>query len=93
MPIGRTVSTDFPREQAGDLASLVPLISGPDIERLVLSYPEYVDLPTNPNVNYLLVPNRDAIRDEMERQFGAEELVGWYLATEADGPTSDCGGG
>ena len=91
--VGRTVSTDFPRAQAGDLASLVPLISGPDIERLVLSYPEYVDLPTNPSVNYLLVPKRDAIRDEMERQFGAEELVGWYLATEADGPTSAAAAG
>ena len=91
--IGRTVSTDFPRAQAGDLASLVPLISGPDIERLVLSYPDYVDLPTNPDVNYLLIPKRDAIRDEMERQFGEDELVGWYLATEADGPTSDAEAG
>ena len=87
--IGRTVSTDFPREEAGHLASLVPLISGPDIERLVLSYPEYVDLPENPNVNYLLVPKRDAIRDEMARLFGEDELVGWYLATDAEGPTSE----
>ncbi len=91
--IGRTVSTDFPRAQAGDLASLVPVISGPDIERLVLSYPDYVDLPTNPSVNYLLIPKRDAIRDEMGRQFGEDELVGWYLATEADGPTSDAEAG
>jgi anionic cell wall polymer biosynthesis LytR-Cps2A-Psr (LCP) family protein len=86
--IGRTVSTDFPREQAGQLAALVPLISGPDIERLVLSYPEFVDLPENPTVNYLLVPKRDAIRDEMARLFGEDELVGWYLATDAEGPTS-----
>ncbi|HEX7171838.1 MAG TPA: LCP family protein [Candidatus Limnocylindria bacterium] len=84
--IGRTVSTDFPRDQAGDLASLVPLITGPDIERLVLSYPEFVDLPANPDVNYLLVPRRDAIRDEMERIFGADELEGWYLSTDAEGP-------
>jgi polyisoprenyl-teichoic acid--peptidoglycan teichoic acid transferase len=87
--IGRTVSTDFPRDQAGDLASLVPLITGPDIERLVLSYPEYVDLPDNPNANYLLVPKRDAIRDEMSRILGEDELLGWYLATEADRPGSE----
>ena len=54
--IGRTVSTDFPRDQAGDLASLLPVIAGPDIERVVLGYPEYVDLPTDPEVNYLLIP-------------------------------------
>jgi LCP family protein required for cell wall assembly len=87
--IGRTVSTDFPRGQAGDLASLVPLITGPDIDRLVLSYPEFVDLPDNPDVNYLLVPKRDAIRAEMARILGEDELVGWYLATEADGPGSE----
>ncbi len=87
--IGRTVSTDFPRDQAGDLSSLVPLIAGPDIERLVLSYPDYVDLPENPSVNYLLVPKRDAIREEMARIFGEEELVGWYLGTDAESPPSD----
>ena len=87
--IGRTVSTDFPRDQAGDLASLVPLITGPDIDRLVLSYPEYVDLPANPDVNYLLVPKRDAIREEMATILGKDELVGWYLASEADGPGSE----
>lgn len=87
--IGRTVSTDFPRDQAGDLASLVPLITGPDIERLVLAYPDFVDLPENPDVNYLLVPKRDAIREEMARIFGADELVGWYLATDQAGPGSD----
>jgi hypothetical protein len=67
----------------------VPLIAGPDIERLVLSYPDYVDLPENPDVNYLLVPKRDAIREEMARIFGEEELVGWYLGTDAEGPPSD----
>jgi polyisoprenyl-teichoic acid--peptidoglycan teichoic acid transferase len=77
--IGRTVSTDFPRDQAGDLASLLPVIAGPDIERVVLGYPEYVDLPTAPAVNYLLVPKRDAIRHEMARMFGEDELSGWYL--------------
>jgi LCP family protein required for cell wall assembly len=77
--IGRTVSTDFPRDQAGDLASLLPLIAGPDIERVVLGYPEYVELPTDPEVNYLLVPRRDAIREEMARMFGEDELMGWYL--------------
>jgi polyisoprenyl-teichoic acid--peptidoglycan teichoic acid transferase len=87
--IGRTVSTDFPRDQAGDLASLVPLITGPDIDRLVLSYPEYVDLPENPDVNYLLVPRRDAIREEMARQFGASRLHGWYLGTSAEGPAAE----
>ena len=87
--IGRTVSTDFPRGQAGDLASLVPLITGPDIERLVLSYPKYVDLPQDPDANYLLVPKRKAIRDEMGRILGEDELVGWYLATDSDRPGSD----
>ena len=77
--VGRTVSTDFPRDQAGDLASLLPVIAGPDIERVVLGYPEYVDLPTDPDVNYLLIPKRDAIRQEMARMFGEEELRGWYL--------------
>ena len=77
--IARTVSTDFPRDQAGDLASLLPLIAGPDIERVVLGYPDYVDLPTDPDVNYLLLPKREAIREEMARMFGEEELIGWYL--------------
>jgi LCP family protein required for cell wall assembly len=84
--IGRTVSTDFPRDQAGDLASLVPLITGPDIEQRVLGYPDFVDLPAEPDLNYLLVPNRDAIRDEMADIFGARALRGWYLATNDDVP-------
>jgi polyisoprenyl-teichoic acid--peptidoglycan teichoic acid transferase len=78
--IGRAVSTDVPRDQAGDLASLLPLIAGPDIERVVLGAPEFVDLPAEPEVNYLLVPRRDDIRDEMARIFGEDELTGWYLA-------------
>jgi polyisoprenyl-teichoic acid--peptidoglycan teichoic acid transferase len=86
--IGRTVTTDVPREQAGDLAGLLPLITGTDIERLVLSYPKYVDLPVDPDVNYLLVPRRDAIREAMAALFGPDELTGWYLATGAPGPPS-----
>jgi polyisoprenyl-teichoic acid--peptidoglycan teichoic acid transferase len=80
--IGRTVQTDFPRDQAGDLASLLPLVAGENIERIVLGYPDYVDLPVEPDVNYLLIPKRDAIREEMARIFGEDELTGWYLATE-----------
>lgn len=87
--IGRTVITDFPRDQAGDLASLLPLIAGPDIERIVLGYPDFVDLPTQPDVNYLLLPKRDAIRTEMARTFGAEALSGWYLGTRDAGPADD----
>ncbi len=87
--IGQTVSTDFPRDQAGDFASLLPLIAGPDIERVVLGYPEFVDLPLDPAANYLLIPKRDAIREEMARLFGLEELQGWYLGSTAPGPTGD----
>lgn len=87
--IGRTVSTDFPRDQAGDLASLLPLIAGPDIERVVLGHPIYVDLPVEPDVNYLLIPRREAIRDEMARLFGADSLRGWYLGSTAPGPDAD----
>jgi LCP family protein required for cell wall assembly len=87
--IGRTVNTDFPRDQAGDFASLLPLIAGPDIERVVLGYPEFVDLPLEPDVNYLLIPKREAIRDEMARLFGRDNLVGWYLGSTAPGPTGE----
>jgi len=87
--IGRTVSSDFPRDRAGDLASLMPLIAAPDIERVVLGYPDFVDLPTDPDVNYLLVPKRDAIREEMARLFGLANLEGWYLGSTAPGPTGD----
>lgn len=87
--IARTVDTDFPRDRAGDLASLLPLVAGPDIERVVLGYPDYVDLPVNPEVNYLLIPKRDAIRLEMARLFGAGKLVGWYLSSTAAGPSAE----
>jgi len=87
--ISRTVSTDFPRNRAGELASLLPLITGPDIDRRVLDYPDFVDLPRQPEVNYLLEPKRDAIRDAMAETFGADDLRGWYLGTTADGPTSE----
>lgn len=90
--VGRTVRTDFPRDQAGDLASLLPLIAGPDIERVVLGYPEFVDLPEQPDVSYLLVPRRDAIRDEMGRVFGAAELSGWYLDTAEPQPIGEPAG-
>jgi LCP family protein required for cell wall assembly len=83
--VGRTVSTDFPRDQAGDLASLLPLVAGSDIERVVLGLPEYVDPPLEPRVNYLLIPRREAVAAEMERLFGAGAREGWYLAGE-DGP-------
>jgi polyisoprenyl-teichoic acid--peptidoglycan teichoic acid transferase len=87
--IGRTVSTDFPRDQAGDFASLLPLVAGPDIERVVLGYPEFVDLPVDPGANYLLIPKREAIREEMARLFGMDQLQGWYLGSDDSGPTSD----
>ena len=83
-----SVSTDVPRDQAGDLASLLPLITGPDIERVVLGYPEFVDPPLQPEVNYVLTPRRDAIREEMARIFGADALSGWYLGTTAAGPNA-----
>jgi LCP family protein required for cell wall assembly len=83
--IGRTVETDFPRGLAGDLASLLPLVTGPDIDRVVLSWPDFVDLPTQPLVNYLLIPKRDELRAEMQRLFGAA-LEGWYLGGDAEGP-------
>lgn len=86
--IGNSVSTDFPRDQAGDLASLLPLIAGPDIERVVLDYPEFVELPLDPAANYLLVPRREAIRAEMERLFGSDALRGWYLTTDLPAPES-----
>lgn len=83
--VGATVETDFPRSLAGDLASLLPLVTGPGIERVVLSYPGFVDLPTHPLVNYLLIPRRDEVRAEMKRLFGTE-LDGWYLGSTVAGP-------
>jgi len=86
--IGSTVETDFPRSLAGDLASLLPLITGPDIKRAVLGYPEFVEPPLEPLVNYLLIPRRSDVRAEMQRLFG-QELEGWYLGSEAEGPSQD----
>jgi polyisoprenyl-teichoic acid--peptidoglycan teichoic acid transferase len=83
--VGGAVQTDFPRSLAGDLASLLPLVTGPEIKRVVLSYPDYVDPPTNPQVNYLLIPRRDKVRAEMQALFG-QQLTGWYLGSQADGP-------
>ena len=48
--VGSTVLTDFPRDKAGDLASLLPLITGPDIRRVVLDLPRFVDPPLEPEV-------------------------------------------
>jgi polyisoprenyl-teichoic acid--peptidoglycan teichoic acid transferase len=80
--VGETVKTDFPRELAGDLASLLPLITGTDIKRVVLGLPQFTDPPVNPTVNYLLVPKRAAIRAEMQRLLGpSSALQGWYLGT------------
>jgi hypothetical protein len=87
--VGTTVSTDFPRAKAGDLASLLPLITGPDIQRVVLGYPEFVDAPLEPDLNYLLIPRRDDVRAGMQVLFGPEVVLeGWYLGTESGGPPS-----
>lgn len=83
--VGSAVQTDFPRALAGDLASLLPLVTGPEIRRVVLSYPDFAGPPTNPEVNYLLVPRRDKVRAEMQQLFGAK-LEGWYLGSRADRP-------
>lgn len=87
--VSQTVTTDFPRTQAGDLASLAPLITSGNIDRVVLGWPGYVDLPVDPLNYYLLVPRRDSVRDEMARLLGGEAaLAGWYLGSAADGPPS-----
>lgn len=85
--VGETVQTDFPRDQAGDLASLLPLIVGQDIQRVVLSLPQYTTLAPNPQLNYLLLPRRDVIRAEAKKLFGAD-LKGWYLGSTARVPPS-----
>ena len=69
------------------MASLLPLITGPHIQRVVLGYPGFVDLPLDPATNYLLIPRRDAVRAEMQRLFGPK-LEGWYLAQDVAGPPS-----
>ena len=56
--VGETVQTDFPRSQAGNLASLLPLISGGASDVLVLSLPDLRQPPAEPLVNYLLIPKR-----------------------------------
>jgi LCP family protein required for cell wall assembly len=76
--VAETVQTDFPRSSAGDLASLLPLITRSDIERVVLGLPEFVDPPLDPVNNYILTPIRDAVATEMRRLFGAD-LQGWYV--------------
>ena len=87
--VGRTVLTDFPRSMAGDLASLLPLITAPGIERQVIDYPDFVDAPVDPNLNYLLIPRRADVRDGMQALFGpGVQLSGWYLGSEEDGPPS-----
>ncbi|MDP9270061.1 MAG: LCP family protein [Chloroflexota bacterium] len=85
--VGETVTTDFPRDQAGNLASLLPLIAGPEIKRLVLALPDYVSLAPNPQLNYLLVPKRSALRTKMKALFGADgPLQGWYLGSTSQYP-------
>lgn len=80
--IGKTVQTDFPRDQAGNLGSLLPLIGGKDVQRVVLSLPEYTTLAPNPTINYLLIPKRSVVRAEMQKLLGADtKLQGWYLGT------------
>ena len=86
--IGRTVSTDVERDEAAGLASLLPLITGLDIERVVLGYPEFVDVPPDAETNYVLLPKRDAIRERMAGILGTSELEGWYLGTDDDGPSA-----
>jgi LCP family protein required for cell wall assembly len=84
--VGSTIATDFPRAKAGDLASLLPLVAGRDIDRVVLGLPTFVDPPLAPQVNYLLIPRRDKIRAKMRRLFGPDNVQGWYIASDADGP-------
>ena len=85
--IGETVSTDFPRGEAGNLASLLPLVLQRNITKVVLGYPGFVNLPTQPLVNYLLIPRRDAVRAEAKKLFGADgPLKGWYVGSTAPLP-------
>jgi LCP family protein required for cell wall assembly len=83
--VARTVSTDVERGEAAEMSSLLPLVAGTEIERVVLDYPTYVELPEDPGTNYLLVPRRDVIRAKMAEIFG-EEPVGWYLGSDASAP-------
>ncbi len=83
--VARTVSTDVERGEAAEMSSLLPLVAGTEIERVVLDYPTYVELPEDPTTNYLLVPRRDVIRAKMAEVFG-EEPIGWYLGSDASAP-------
>ncbi len=85
--VAETVQTDFPRNDAGDLASLLPLIGGDQVKRVVLSLPDFTALAPHPELNYLLEPKRDAVRAEMQKLLGAgTTLQGWYLGSNASGP-------
>jgi LCP family protein required for cell wall assembly len=82
-----TITTDVPRDQAGDLATLAPVIASEDVQRVVLGWPGYVDLPVDPRTYYLLIPRRDAVREEMASLLGGPDLLtGWYLGSSAAGP-------
>ena len=85
--IAETVTSDFPRGDAGNLASLLPLVLQRNITKVVLGWPGFVDLPTQPLVNYLLIPRRAAIRAEDRKLFGASgPLKGWYVGSTAQVP-------
>jgi LCP family protein required for cell wall assembly len=84
--VSETVTTDFPRTQAGDLASLASRIDAANIERVVLGWPGHVDLPVDPLRYYLLIPRRQAVRATMAALIGDAELIGWYLGSSAAGP-------
>jgi LCP family protein required for cell wall assembly len=87
--VSQTVSSDFPRDQAGNLASLLPLISGSSVKRTVLSAPDFATLAPNPQINYVLIPERDEIRSEMRVLFGADgPLQGWYVGSTSLYPPS-----
>jgi LCP family protein required for cell wall assembly len=81
--VAQTVTTDFPRDQAGDLASLAQVVSGQNVQRVVLGLPDYVNPPAQPLVNYVITPKIDAVRAKMAELFGADALGGWYLSGEA----------
>jgi hypothetical protein len=56
---------------------------------VVLDHPRFVELPDDPEANYLLIPRRDAVRDEMDDLFGDDmELDGWYVGSEDLGKPS-----
>ena len=85
--VGRTVSTDMPRSQAGDLAALATMIDRESVERVVLGWPDFVNPPVDPLRYYMIIPRRDAIRAEMARILGTDtSLLGWYLGSTAEGP-------